>query len=280
MPKILATDLDGTLFYPRRPFTMISKKNLKFVRDFIDDGNKLLLVTGRNMRSSKKVIKKINRDIAVCGCNSSLLLENNEIKKITKFDNMELEKFLDFVDKTFQPTTYVIMTKNYECLLYPKRLSLLTYIFYPIYAHLQMIYYEPFKMSKKIFFDELRHGDIYKVMIFLGIGKKAKQFASIANKYILQNKPFCESSWTSSSLELTPLGVNKASGIADYLKEHNYSKEDTYVVGDGGNDIIMFKEFYDHSFCMKKSMASVKKYSKYVINQYYDLKDYIDGNKK
>lgn len=58
MPKILATDLDGTLFYPKRRITMISKRNLKFIRDFVDNGNKLLIVSGRNVKFAKKVEKK------------------------------------------------------------------------------------------------------------------------------------------------------------------------------------------------------------------------------
>ena len=47
--KILATDLDGTLFYPKDKKEMICKENLTFIRDFIDQGNKLVIVTGRSL---------------------------------------------------------------------------------------------------------------------------------------------------------------------------------------------------------------------------------------
>ena len=40
--KILVTDLDGTLFYPKDKKAMICKENLDFVRNFIDKGNKRL----------------------------------------------------------------------------------------------------------------------------------------------------------------------------------------------------------------------------------------------
>ena len=39
MNKVLATDLDGTLFYPKGRKRCIPKKNVKFLQDFIDDGN-------------------------------------------------------------------------------------------------------------------------------------------------------------------------------------------------------------------------------------------------
>ena len=48
MIKLLATDLDGTLFYPKRKFTLMTRKNAKFLKDFYNAGGKVMLVTGRN----------------------------------------------------------------------------------------------------------------------------------------------------------------------------------------------------------------------------------------
>ena len=46
--KLIATDLDGTLFYPKKRIKMISKKNLRFLRDRIDKENHIVIVSGRN----------------------------------------------------------------------------------------------------------------------------------------------------------------------------------------------------------------------------------------
>ena len=46
--KVLATDLDGTLFYPKDKKNIICLENLKFIRDFIDEGNKVILISGRS----------------------------------------------------------------------------------------------------------------------------------------------------------------------------------------------------------------------------------------
>lgn len=275
MPKILATDLDGTLFYPRRFFGMICRKNLKMVRRFIDEGNILLIVSGRNYLSGLRVAKRIDRKVVLLGCNSSLICEDNKLISDTCFNNEELKQFLNYIDDTFKPKTYVLMTDKDNLLMYCKRIRFFTKLFYPVWAFAQGSYYEPFRINKKDYLYQLDHNKIYKVMIFLGVGKKAKAFASIANKYINANKPFCESSWTASSLELTPFGINKASGILKYIESKGYSKNDVYVVGDGGNDIVMFKEFYEHSFCMKHGMASVGKYAKHIINKYTDLEKFL-----
>ena len=68
---------------------------------------------------------------------------------------------------------------------------------------------------------------------------------------------------------------SKSEGIDWYLKEHNCKAEDLYVVGDSGNDISMFKKFYNNSFCMNHSHPTVKKYAKTVIGDFEDLRDYI-----
>ena len=48
MGKIIATDLDGTLFYPKDKNEMIYKPNLFFLQSFIDDGGKVILISGRS----------------------------------------------------------------------------------------------------------------------------------------------------------------------------------------------------------------------------------------
>ena len=59
--KVLATDLDGTLFYPRSKTRCISKKNVKFLRKWIDAGNKLVLVTSRSAEFCKRLEDEIDR---------------------------------------------------------------------------------------------------------------------------------------------------------------------------------------------------------------------------
>ena len=59
MAKLLAIDLDGTLFYPRRVRKCICKKNVIFLRKWIDAGNKLVLVTSRSTQFTAKLKDEI-----------------------------------------------------------------------------------------------------------------------------------------------------------------------------------------------------------------------------
>lgn len=57
MNKIIATDLDGTLFYPKDRINIICKENLFFIQSFIDNGGKLVIVSGRSLLYGKKFKK-------------------------------------------------------------------------------------------------------------------------------------------------------------------------------------------------------------------------------
>ena len=81
MIKVLATDLDGTLFYPKRKISLISGKNKKFLRKFVKEGKKVILVTGRNQNVSSKVAKKIGSKLNLIGCNGGIIIENGQIIK-------------------------------------------------------------------------------------------------------------------------------------------------------------------------------------------------------
>ena len=61
MAKLLAIDLDGTLFYPKRKRKCICKKNVLFLRKWIDAGNKVVLVTSRSTQFVEKLNDEIKR---------------------------------------------------------------------------------------------------------------------------------------------------------------------------------------------------------------------------
>ena len=71
MCKVLACDLDGTLFYPRGIKRCISRKNVKFLRKWIDLGNKVVLITSRSYEFVQRLKKEIDRSFDVMTCTSA-----------------------------------------------------------------------------------------------------------------------------------------------------------------------------------------------------------------
>ena len=77
--KLLATDLDGTSLYPKRPRSLISEKNKKFLKKFMDEGNKVVLVTGR-VRLIQNVFQVLGQEVDVIGMNGPTLLLIGQIR--------------------------------------------------------------------------------------------------------------------------------------------------------------------------------------------------------
>lgn len=279
MPKVIATDLDGTLFYPRKPLRMISNKSLKFIQKFIDEGNRFVLVSGRNIKYCRKVQKKINRPLDIIGCNGAIIYIGDELIKESYFRNEDIARICDEIQKDYEPATISIMTseENY----FPKREnSFINLTFYRLWSFFEFKYKEPFNKSFRKFQEAFKNGKIYKILFVLGITQRAKTVAKEANKTIREKyKDYVESSWSNQAIELSPRGCSKAEGLKYYADYLMINRNDIYVVGDSGNDISMFKEFHDNSFCMSRSPLSVSKHSKRVIKHFWELEKHFEERK-
>ena len=108
-------------------------------------------------------------------------------------------------------------------------------------------------------------------MIFYGLKKNKSKISKEINKELRDKYNDIEVSWTAQVNEITPLHCSKSEGLKKYCEIMNIDKDNVYVVGDSGNDISMFNDFHEHSFCMKHSYPSVKKYASHIISRVYKL---------
>ena len=277
MKKVIATDLDGTLFYPRAKVNMIPKKNIIFLREFIEKGGRVVLVSGRSHHYAQKVSAKIGYPVDVIGANSAYLSVNEEVKE----EHFLPEEMLDIyqkIAKKFHIKGQLLMSKAYPLVIRGPEYSWFKMKFYQFYYWAQGIYAEAYVYDHKLFIEELKSKQVYKMMLYFGLGKKDHNIAAEANKYIRENFPEIEASWIGSFVELTPKGCNKANGIEKYLRYLNIDKHDIIVVGDSGNDISMFNAYKENSFCMSHANQKVKKYAKHIIRRFYDLAPYVYEN--
>ena len=72
--RVIACDLDGTLFYPKKRLTMIPRENERFVERFLGDGGHFLLVTGRTRLYAEKLGRKLGRELDCVGCNGAFVV--------------------------------------------------------------------------------------------------------------------------------------------------------------------------------------------------------------
>ena len=276
--KILAVDLDGTLFYPKGVKRCISKKNVKFLRDFIDAGNKVILCTSRSRQFVEEKLKKeIDRPFDYMVCNTSqIITAEGEIIRNIPAKNEDMSAVVSFLDKKIQPLAYLMTSDEYPCLIKQNsEIGKFLSVFYKLWWRFQFCYREKFVMDNEIFDETLKSGNIYKMMVFYGLGKNNKNLSKELNKIIREEHPNIESSWSLIVNELTPLGCNKGEGLDYYCQYFNINPDDVYVIGDSGNDITMFNKYYEHSYVMSHAYPSVKKYAKTAVSKVFKLRKYV-----
>ena len=272
MGKVLAVDLDGTLFYPKKVTRCISRKNVKFLRKWIDAGNRLVLVTSRSHNFTERLNEEIQRPYDVLNCTSSQIYHEGKLIFEKKMPNKDLERILDEIEKKYHPVASFITSKDQPCVIHQQsKLGLFLEIMYRLWYIFQFSYREPSLVDDEAYFKELREGDVYKVMIFFGLGKNKGKLSKEINKELRENFPEIESSWSLIVNELTPKDCNKGAGLEKYCELCGIDPKDLLVVGDSGNDIAMFNRFHENSYCMAHAYPSVKKYAKYVISRVYKL---------
>ena len=281
MAKLLATDLDGTLFYPKKRIRLISPRTRKFIRSFIDEGNHFVVVSGRNIGPCNRPFKKLEREGIAIGCNGSFVTANGQLIKTTTFEPSVLHKVIDYVKSHFQIRGMYVMSKDDEFIQEHKFKSLFYRFVNALWYFYQGALRNPCKTSKELFDKIINEGRCLKLMIMFGVSKKSQKRCSEANKELY--KEFgneIEASWSNQMIEISPYGCSKSNGlkfIENYLKINH---DDVFVVGDSGNDISMFKEYQEHSFCMKHAPLSVSKYAKHTIRRFENIKDYLYEDKE
>ena len=273
--KVIATDLDGTLFFPKRIFRMLTRRNKIFLRNFIDEGGRLLIVSGRNHLYLNKVKEKIKRQVDDCGCNSAFIdVDNKEIKNVA-LDNKRIKEVLIDIKKRFDVSGIFLMTESHNMIMPKKQFKFIHRIGYKFYELFQGTYAEVRVKSDELIKQELDHGRVYKVMMFFGISKKTISICMEANRRMRELYPDLEFSWCGELIEITPKGCSKAEGIKQYLDYLKIKHHNVMVVGDSGNDISMFRSF-ENSFCMSHASMKIRKYANHIIYSVSDLEKYLD----
>lgn len=210
MKKIISLDLDGTLLNSEKK---ISEENIGALRDFKEQGGKIVFATARPKRVVTPLLPNfLLEDILICHNGGEIYINNekvynhfiikNEVKRITKelltafpnrFIGVESEEVL-FTNKKIlnlfgeEPHTIV----NFENFI--------------------------FNDAPKILF-EMKNVNREKVKEILGNDYKLV----VSDKGILG--------------QISRVGVNKLVGIKKVLKEFNLSLKDCIAFGDDYNDI-------------------------------------------
>ena len=273
MVKVIATDLDGTLFYPKRRISMIAKKNKKFLYRFIDDGGKLALVSSRSDNFRKKIAKHFDRPFDFIGAEGCFITIDDQMKEETFFPQDLLRELIPYIREKYAPWIFMLTSKNRPFVVARSGVKRIVTAIYFLYMFFQGAYKEKGVRSDYVFFDEINKGEVYKLMLFVGFTKKQKLMSKKLCEEINAKYDSIEAHWLGEVAEITPKGCTKAEGLAKYLDYLKINHDNVLVVGDGGNDVPMFDRFHEHSYAMSHAHLSVKSHASATIKHFHDLED-------
>jgi Cof subfamily protein (haloacid dehalogenase superfamily) len=277
MIKAIATDLDGTLFYPKRKLRLLKGKNTRFLKSVISEGKKLILVTGRNKHVSSKVAKRVgSNDLLIIGCNGALILDNGAVIDEHPISLDKAKELCQLLDQDKRVKSILVFTDKHNLIVDDSHLNPFVAFIGRIGMKMQGVYNEPYVIGKKKFdkmFDD-KDLKIYKIMPWFGIGKKGEEIARVASiEYEKSVGDFFEVAWSGTAVEFATKGVTKAIGLNFILSKYGIKSDEVLVAGDSGNDIPLFENF-EHSFVMSHAPEEVKCKAKHVINRVADLEEY------
>ena len=156
MAKLLAIDLDGTLFYPKRIRKCICKKNVLFLRKWIDEGNKLVLVTSRSTQFTEKLKDEIQRPVDFINCCSSQIIADNKVIFEQAMPNKKLKMILNYIEQTYEPIAFLMTSENHPCIIkYSRKVSRWYLTFYRLWHWFQFAYREPYIADNDLYEKEL-----------------------------------------------------------------------------------------------------------------------------
>ncbi len=271
MIKVIATDLDGTLFYPKARHSMIPRKNKKFLERFIKDGGRLVMVTSRSPEFASRVEEYFDLPFDFVGANGGFMKVNGKIIEENFFDPETLRSIVLEVRDAFNPLIFFLSSKDRALVMPRHGINPIVWFIYQLYTASEGCYRERAVRSDHVFFNEIEKGEVNKLMVFIGITKKAKAMAEVLSKKLAATYPDVEVHWLNEIIEITPKGCSKASGVAKYLDYIGVHRDNVLVVGDSGNDVPMFDAFHENSFCMKHAPRTVKNHAKTTIARFCDL---------
>ncbi|ALD65949.1 Cof-type HAD-IIB family hydrolase [Spiroplasma cantharicola] len=257
------SDYDGTINLTHNDY--IDPRDLEFIKEWIKEGNKFAIATGRMEHEIQPVLEKANipYDYMICN-NGAVIYENGKgviaNASIPKESREEIIKIFDTLKEKYV-LGYCLKDKrmSYSKVDQPE---VYDNFFLKKYAST----HNNFEQGNH---DILNSKDLNLLYFFLA----ESQIEEV--KKLLEGKiKGCKAVRTHKNvIEIMREDVSKAYGIKVIQELNKFSSEDIYTSGDGENDIEML-QYTKNSFAMKNHQPGVDKAAKHIISNVFEIKNF------
>ncbi|RDU22566.1 Cof-type HAD-IIB family hydrolase [Anaerosacchariphilus polymeriproducens] len=239
--KAVFLDIDGTIYSHD---IGVPDSTKIAIEKLLENGHIPLICTGRTRISIPQQILELGFEGLIAGCGTYVEYKN-EVLKNKKVEEQELAnlKLLCGKHKIF------VIIEGEDCLYYNPKVTNKRYM--------KML--EDWKVATGAQICDLEHGirNINKITVSAEIMDEAFAFVKEVDHifYPIHQKIY-------STVELVPIGCNKATGIQQMIKHLGIKREDTYAFGDSNNDMEML-EYVNYGIAMGNSSKEVLEKTKY-----------------
>ena len=113
MEKYLATDLDGTLLYPKSHETYVCKENTEVIKKL---NNRAIIISGRNPQFICGICDELQIPHTFVACNGAIIYKDGKPIFTSKIKGKNILNILNYVETNF--SDYYIIFFNQNGLLY------------------------------------------------------------------------------------------------------------------------------------------------------------------
>jgi HAD superfamily hydrolase (TIGR01484 family) len=214
MSKLIAIDLDGTLFYPKKRIKLVSKENIRFLKWAKANGHEVVFVTSRNRQFVEKVLKEIDLDIDFVCRNGCVVVHDHQVILDKVMAKEDVQKVTSFIQQRHQRYMFSIDTKESSNIVFTSAYIWYLNIMYRMYYFLQGRYREDFDKNNSRFEKEMKQSStIQRLLIYFGLGKKANKLALEESHVLKHQFPKLEIAWINGLIEVASLGTNKGQSL-------------------------------------------------------------------
>ena len=243
--KVIFIDYDGTLYH--RTNNCLYEEVYELLKKCQDNNIDIYLTTGRTMPylfNDQRLLSLIN---GVIGANGSFIYENNNYT----FDH--------YIKKEDAFDIYKYTNEHNISVVFFHRLG--AYASFKDDEQFERFkYFNPMPTTVLTNFEMIEE-DIELICLYTPVALIDPMIPLFPNVSIYK--------WGSSGADVVSNKVSKGKAIKELLKNKGYLYENTYAIGDGLNDIEMFKEVKT-SIAMGNASDVVKAHAKHITSSIFE----------
>lgn len=262
MKKLLASDVDGTLFVNQS----VHERSIEAIKKFREDGNVVLLCTGRNFGGVRHLFDEY--DIEVDGfilCNGAVVIDKN---LNTIHDN--------YIEDLIIKEIFEDIKSNNEYNFYfadSEKLYIVDgYNTHPMISSADM--------ENKMSVVRIKEKDFYKNVytaniIGIDVKNECSKSAEIKKNELISRLGDKVSIYRNQSfIDIVPSNTSKGDGISKVLSNYGIEDDNVFVIGDSWNDLSMFEK-YKNSYTFSYAEDELKPHANNIVDTFYDCLDKI-----